>query len=113
MILAAILLAAAPPTTPDIYRTCGTGFRDSYDEEMKNLACVVVAAAGFEIARKRDAATGIKRLCVPPGTTGQQGADRLRTWLRGNPDRHGDNHAIAADALAESYPCPPPQEPTP
>ena len=51
--------------------------------------------------------------CLQPRRTGQQGADRLRTWLRANPDRHGDNHAIAADALAESYPCPPPQEPTP
>ena len=52
-------------------------------------------------------------LCRALGVPLEKAANTVRDWLRANPGRTGEGHAIAADALTDSFPCSPSEEPTP
>ncbi len=114
MILAAILLASDEPVaTTDIYRECVPEILGYLEEELRDLGCQAITVGGYTTAKKRDAASGLQRLCVPPSVSLGDAANKVREWLRANPGRREHYHTLAADALTASYPCPPPEEPTP
>ncbi len=113
MILAALLLAAEPPKADEFYRNCVPVIEEDYHSQLRDLSCMAITTGGYSVAKKRDADAGLQRFCLPPGVSLKKAADTVRSWLRANPGRTGNGHAIAADALTASYPCPLAEEPTP
>ncbi len=113
MILAAMLLFAEPPTADELYRNCVPVIEEDYHSQLRDLLCMSITTGGYTVAKSRDAQAGVQRFCLPPGVSLEKAANKVRDWLRANPGRTDGGHAIAADALTASYPCPPPEEPTP
>lgn len=113
MILAALLLAAVPPTADELYRNCVPVIEEDYHSQLRDLLCMSITTGGYSVAKNRDAQVGVQRFCLPPGVSLEKAANTVRDWLRANPGRTGKGHAIAADALTDSFPCSPPEEPTP
>lgn len=115
MILAAIAIWVGPEVAPatdslrtpaELYRSCIGEFQDGHLRDLDGLTCEIFALAGYSRARQRDEAANRQSLCVPTPQRLRDGAEKLRLWLRSNPDRAGDVADIAADAMIASYPCP-------
>ena len=67
--VAALLLAAVPPTADELYRNCVPVIEEDYHSQLRDLLCMSITTGGYSVAKNRDAQVGVQRFCLPPGVS--------------------------------------------
>ena len=89
----------------ELYEECSA---TGVDKSAKHVACMayvtgVLDTLGLAQTAGRDGAN----VCLPGGVTRRQMGDVVKLYLERNPqERHRDAASLAAQALAQAFPCP-------